>query len=113
MRDVFMFLLGLALLGSVLLAQTPEQTHRARIAFLVERRLEAQQPGVLSAESITYTGKVLHLRGSVRLIWLPDTIIRVDEVKISEGKVELIGNVNASFGSSSGVPLPIPKVQYK
>lgn len=114
MRHVSALLLGLSLLGGVLVAQSPEQTRRTQIAALVEKRLQTEQPVDLAADSITHTGKLLHLKGHVRIVWLPDTIIRVDEVKISDGKVELIGDVNASFGSSSGVVLPTPpKIEYR
>ena len=35
---------------------------------LVERRLRMQQPLDLSADSITFDGKLLHLKGHVRVV---------------------------------------------
>jgi hypothetical protein len=107
----FVLLSGLTI-GPILTAQTPNP--RAQFATAIERRLQAQQEMDLGADSITLTGTLLHLKGHARIIWLPDTVIRAEEIKIDAGTVELIGNVNASLGSSSGVPLPTPpKIQYR
>ena len=102
------------LLAPILTAQGPEQDRRAQIAAAIERRLQAQQAMDLGADSITLTGKLLHLKGHARVVWLPDTVILAEEVKIDAGTVELIGNVNASLGRSSGVPVPaLPKIDYR
>jgi hypothetical protein len=102
------------LVAPMLIAQTTEPERRAQFATAIERRLQAQQEIDLGADSITLTGRLLHLKGHARVIWLPDTVIRAEEIKIDGGSVELIGNVNASLGRSSGVPLPpIPKVDYR
>jgi hypothetical protein len=108
MRHAALLLLMVILLVTGVVAQSPGSNRRAEIAAAVERRLQSQQPVELSADSITLTGKLLSLKGHVRVVWLPDTVIRAEEVRISEGTVELIGDVNASFGRSSGVPLPRP-----
>jgi hypothetical protein len=101
-------------LAPILTAQTTEPDRRAQFATAIERRLQGQQEMDLGADSITLTGTLLHLKGHARIIWLPDTVIRAEEIKIDAGTVELIGNVNASLGSSSGVPLPTPpKIQYR
>jgi len=113
MRYLSSLFLALVVLAGVMVAQGTEQNRRAPIGALVERRLQLQQSLDLSADSITFDGKLLHLKGHVRIVWLPDTIIRVEEVTIDDAKVELIGNVNASFGSSSGVPFPLPRVEYR
>jgi len=113
-RYVPAFLLCSLLLAPILTAQTREQDRRAQIATVIERRLRTQQPIDLAADSITVTGTLLHLKGHARVVWLPDTVILAEEVKIDAGTVELIGNVNASLGRSSGVPVPtLPKIDYR
>ena len=113
-RYVPAFLLCSLLLAPILTAQTREQDRRAQIATVIERRLRTQQPIDLAADSITVTGTLLHLKGHARIVWLPDTVIRAEEVKIDAGKVELVGDLNATLGSSSGAGLPPPpKIDYR
>jgi hypothetical protein len=107
-RYIALTLFSMVILGGVLVGQTPDQNRRAQLASAVERRLEAQQPLDLSADSITLTGGSLRLKGHAHIVWLPDTSIVVEEVTIDGSRVQLIGDINASLGRSSGVPLPSP-----
>lgn len=111
MRRCALLLLCLLVVDGVLFGQS-SPPNRSQIAAAIERRLDARQPVELSADSIALTGKVLHLKGHARAVWLPDTVIQAEEITIDDGRVELVGNVNATLGSSSGVPLP-PRIQYR
>src|SRR4051794_35054366 len=102
------------LLAPIVTARTTEQDGRMHITEAIEHRLQAQQSIDVSADSVILTGTLLHLKGQARIVWLPDTVIRAEEVKIDAGSVELIGDVNASWGASSGVGLPPPpRVEYR
>jgi hypothetical protein len=100
--------LGLLTLAPVLFAQSPQGGGRTQATAVIEQRLKAQQPVKLSADSITLNGTVLELKGHVRIVLLPDTLIRAEEARVNGSTVELIGDVNAVFGPSSGVPHPFP-----
>ena len=114
MRYVSVLLFGVIIYGGALVAQTPYQDHRAAIATAIERRLQTQQPLELSADSIILTGRVLHLKGHAQIVWLPETSITVAEVKIDGNIVELIGDLHAALGASSGVELPPPpQIQFR
>ncbi len=64
MRYLSSLFLALVVLAGVMVAQGTEQNRRAPIGALVERRLQLQQSLDLSADSITFDGKLLHLRGT-------------------------------------------------
>ena len=113
-RYVPAFVLSGIALASIVTAQTTEQDRRTQITRAIEHRLQAQQSIDVAADSITLTGRLLHLQGHARIVWLPDTVIRVEEIKINADVVALVGDLNASFGSSSGLGLrPRPKIDYR
>jgi hypothetical protein len=113
-RHVSLLLFVMVVYSSALVGQTPYQNHRAAIATAIERRVQTQQPLELSADSIILTGRVLHLKGHAHIVWLPDTSITVAEVKIDGSRVELIGDLHAALGASSGVDLPTPpQIQFR
>ena len=114
MRHVLILSLALLILDGAPAAQTGRDERRIEIASAIERRIESAEPVDLAADSIALTGKFLHLKGHVRVGWLPDATIRAEEVRINDGKVQLIGTVNASMGPSSGVPVPVPpKIDFR
>lgn len=113
-RNVSLLLFAMVIYSRALVGQTPNQNHRAAIATAIERRVQTQQPLELSADSIILTGRVLHLKGHAQIVWLPDTSITVAEVKIDGNRVELIGDLDAALGASSGVDLPTPpQIQFR
>jgi hypothetical protein len=86
-------------------AQPTEQRLRASIVSLIEGRLQAQQELDVIADSVVLTGKVLHLKGHVRLVCGSDTFVLAEEATIeaAAAKVELIGNVSIFRGSPARI----------
>jgi lipopolysaccharide assembly outer membrane protein LptD (OstA) len=116
MRSIMVVLaLAAVFAPTAMIAQTTERDQRARTTAFIERRLAAQQPVELAADTITLIGDVLRLKGHVKLVCGSDTFITAEEVTIdrSRNRVELIGNVHASWGRSSGMIGDSPRIQYR
>src|SRR3954452_24847317 len=94
-----------ALSGPGASAQPTEQGRRASIVSLVEGRLEAQQELDVIADSIVLTGRVLHLKGHVRIVCGSDTFVVAEEATIdgAVAEVKLIGNVSIFRGSPARI----------
>ena len=104
-----------ATLVVVSLAAQTEPDARARVEGVVAGSQQAWRPIRLSADTITLTGDVLRLNGTVRIVIRPDTLTQADEVALDRGNrtADLIGKVRASLGPSAGVPLARPRIDYR
>jgi len=105
---------GIALMAiSSARAQGSRTEMNACFTSVMRTRIESQRPMQLSAETITLTGDTLRLTGRA-WVRFNDTSIQAEEVVLNQAtkRIDLAGNVNASFGSASPCARP-PRVEFR
>jgi hypothetical protein len=110
-KAAFYIVLLSGILFSISLATA--QTGRARLAAIIQARVEARQPMQIAGESITLTGDTLRVAGRA-LIRFNDTSIRAEEVVVHLGtrRIDLVGNASAFLGSDVAPPAP-PPIEFR